>query len=306
MRILFAGTPDVAVASLDAIVAAGHEVVGVLTRADAPAGRGRKLIASPVSQRAQELGLPVFTPHKVADIHDELVALAPDLAPVVAYGQLIRAAELAIPHHGWINLHFSLLPRWRGAAPVQRAIMAGDTEIGAAVFRLVPELDAGPIYRTRTDAVSPTDNSDTVLTRLAHSGAELLVEAIAAVEAGEVPVPQPEVGITQAAKITVDDAFLDLSTSAVELDRLIRGCYPNPGAWTLFRGERFKVIAATPVSSAEPLAPGQLRVTKKSIELGTGTVALRLDTVQAAGKKPMAGPDWARGANITATDRMGS
>ncbi len=306
MRILFAGTPDVAVASLDAIVAAGHEVVGVLTRADAPAGRGRKLVASPVSQRAQELGLPVFTPHRVADIHDELVALAPDLAPVVAYGQLIRAAELAIPKQGWINLHFSLLPRWRGAAPVQRAIMAGDTEIGAAVFSLVPELDAGPIYRTLTDVVHPTDTSATVLTRMAQSGAKLLVDAIAAVAAGEKPVPQPETGIIHAAKITVEDAFLDLTASATELDRLIRGCYPNPGAWTTFRGERFKISAASLSPTALPLAPGQLRVTKKTLELGTGTVPLQLDTVQAAGKKPMAGSDWARGANITATDRMGA
>lgn len=305
MRILFGGTPDVAVPSLDAIVAAGHEVVGVLTRKDAPAGRGRKLVASPVSQRAQELGIPVFTPDRVADIHDELVALAPDVAPVVAYGQLIRERELAIPARGWINLHFSLLPRWRGAAPVQRAIMAGDEVTGAAVFQLVPELDAGPIYSTLTDQLAPTDTAGVVLERLARKGAQLLVETLAGIEAGARPIAQDEEGLTMAAKLSPAEMQLDLARPALELDRIVRGANPQPGAWTTFRGERLKLLLTSVPEQAEPLEPGQIRVTKKFVELGTGSTPLRVEQIQAAGKKPMRAADWARGISWHDDERMG-
>lgn len=306
MRILFAGTPAVAVPSLNALVDAGHDVVGVLTQADAPGKRGKKLVASPVAQRAAELGLETFKPTRARD--PEFVAQVADLAPeccaVVAYGQLISKPLLAIPRYGWLNLHFSLLPRWRGAAPVQRSIMAGDRTTGASVFELVPELDAGPVYATMTDELCADDTTDAVLERLALSGAGLLAAVIATLPDRGAPTPQPSEGITLAPKLSVEECRLDWTRPADELDRLIRGAHSNPGAWTTLRGERFKVALASPRAADGPadedLGPGELHATKRALWVGTGTQPLELVRVQAFGKKEMTGADWARGVSLEA------
>ena len=291
--------------SLDALVASEHEVVAVVTRPDAPSGRGKRLTASPVARRAEELELEVLKPQRPRDedFVARLTELDPDCCPVVAYGALLPQRVLDIPRHGFVNLHFSVLPRWRGAAPVQHAILAGDAETGATTFRLVLELDAGPTYGVVTETIGPTDTSGDLLTRLAYSGSALLVETLDAVEAQVEPVTQPDEGVTLAPKITVDDARVDWARSAVEIDRLVRGCSPAPGAWTTFRGERFKIVSAAPVEGA--LAPGVLQVGRREVLVGTGAGDLELGTVQAAGKRPMNATDWARGLGTSPDLRLG-
>lgn len=303
MRIVFAGTPEPAVPSLEALVAAGHDVIGVVTRPDAPAGRGKKLTASPVAKRAEELGLEVVKPvhPRNPEFVDWLTAKAPDACPVVAYGALVPQNVLDIPTHGWLNLHFSLLPAWRGAAPVQRSIMAGDTVTGASVFELVKELDAGPVYRTMTDQVGPLDTSADLLDRLAHSGAQLLVDVLADIEAGVTPTEQSTEGITLAPKITVEETQIDWALPAATIGAMVRGANPNPGAWTMLDGQRFKVWLATPATHDEALEAGQIVATKKQLLIGTGDGVLELLRVQAFGKKEMAGPDWARGMHEVPT-----
>jgi methionyl-tRNA formyltransferase len=306
VRIVFAGTPEVAVASLDALLASDHEVIAAITRPDAPRGRGRSLHPSPVGERAAELGLEVLKPAKPRD--EDFVArlseLAPDCCPVVAYGALLPQRILTIPRHGWVNLHFSLLPRWRGAAPVQHAILAGDTETGATTFQIVQELDAGPVYATVREAIRPTDTSGDLINRLAVAGAQLLVETLDAIEAGAEPTPQPSEGLTYAAKIGVEDAAIDWTRTTIDIDRLVRGTAPAPGAWTTFHGERFKINSATP-STERGLEPGALAVDKRSVRVGTGDGSLLLGEVRAQGKKPMAAADWARGVTISSGDRLG-
>ena len=307
MRVVFAGTPEPAVTALEAIVASRHELVGVVTRPDAPAGRGRKLVASPVAQYAEELGgVEILKPVKPSDPEflARLREIAPDCCPVVAYGGLLPQAALDIPRHGWINLHFSVLPAWRGAAPVQHSIIAGDDVAGASTFRIVKALDAGPVYGVLTEPIGPEDTSGDLLHRLAVSGSKLLVDTLDGIEAGVLEArEQPADGVTLAPKITVEDAELDLTAPAQRVDRLVRGCNPAPGAWTMFRGERLKVLAVRPTD--DELKPGELRATKSSVRVGTGSKAVELVTVQPQGKKPMAAPDWARGVRLTDEDRLG-
>lgn len=308
MRVVFAGTPEVSVTALKAIVASSHEVVAVVTRPDAPAGRGRKLVASPVAEYAEQLGIEVLKPVRPSDPEflARLTEIAPDCCPVVAYGGLLSQAALDIPTHGWINLHFSVLPAWRGAAPVQHAIIAGDDVTGATTFRIVKALDAGPVYGVLTEPIGPSDTAGDLLNRLAESGAKLLVDTLDGVEAGVLEArEQPADGVTIAPKITVDDAALDLTAPAQRVDRLVRGCNPSPGAWTTFRGERLKVLAVA-IKDEDDLKPGELRTTKSSVTVGTGSKALELVTVQPQGKKPMPAADWARGVRVTADDRLGS
>lgn len=307
MRVVFAGTPEVSVTALRAIVASGHELVAVVTRPDATAGRGRKLFASPVAQYAEELGVEVLKPVKPSDPEflARLTEIAPDCCPVVAYGGLLPQAALDIPPHGWINLHFSVLPAWRGAAPVQHSIISGDDVTGASTFRIVKALDAGPVYGVLTERIGPKDTSGDLLTRLAESGAKLLVDTLDGIEAGAlVAVEQPADGITLAPKINVEDAELDFTAPAQRVDRLVRGCNPAPGAWTTFRGERLKVLDVD-LTDLDDLKPGELRATKSNVEVGTGSKVLKLATVQPQGKKPMAAADWARGVRITAEDLLG-
>lgn len=282
--------------TLNHLIERGHDIVGVLTQPDAPTGRGRRLQPSHVSARAHALGLPVLAPERAADATDEIRALAPEIAVVVAYGQLLRPELLAVPTHGWINLHFSVLPRWRGAAPVQRAILAGDRHTGSTVFSLVPELDAGPVWAVSRTHIGERESAGELLGRLARDGGAVVDEAIGRIAAGESPVAQPADGVTHAAKLTPRDGHLDLGRPACELDRVIRGCTPAPGAWTTFRGERFKVLEAVPV--ALDARPGQLVATKNDLVVGTGNGGLRLLRVQAFGKKAMAGADWARGVSL--------
>lgn len=302
MRVVFAGTPEPALPTLEALVGSRHEVVGVVTRPDARTGRGRRLAASPVGTRAAELGIEVVKPAsaRAPEFVEWLTAAAPDLVVVVAYGALIPLAVLQIPPHGFVNVHFSLLPAWRGAAPVQRALMAGETHAGVTVFELVPELDAGPTYRARGEAVGEGDTAGSLLTRLADVGAELLLETLDAIEAGEQPVPQPDDGVSLAPKVQVDEARIDWGETSASITHLVRGTNPAPGAWTTLDGERFKVLAATPASVGVdgPLAPGELRATRRELLVGTGDGALDLTKVQPFGKKPMAGADWARGVQL--------
>ncbi|MFI9244262.1 methionyl-tRNA formyltransferase [Streptomyces sp. NPDC053086] len=309
MKLVFAGTPEVAVPALDALLASGrHEVAAVVTRPDAPAGRGRRLVASPVAERAEEAGIEVLKPLKPRDpeFQERLRQIAPDCCPVVAYGALLPKSALDIPAHGWVNLHFSLLPAWRGAAPVQHSIMAGDEITGASTFLIEEGLDSGPVYGTVTERIRPTDTSGDLLTRLAFAGAGLLAATMDGIEDGTLKaVPQPAEGITVAPKITVEDAQVDWATPALHVDRVVRGCTPAPGAWTTFRGERLKLIQVTPVPERTDLAPGRLAVGKNSVHVGTGSYAVELLWVQAQGKKPMRAADWARGTRITEGETLG-
>ncbi len=295
MRLVFAGTPDVAVPSLEALAASGHEVVGVITRPDAPAGRGRRLTASPVAAKAAELGLPVLKPAhpRDEDFQRQLRDLAPDVCPVVAYGALLPQSALDIPARGWVNLHFSLLPRWRGAAPVQRAIMAGDAETGTTCFRIVRALDAGPVYEVESIPM-PDETAGELLARLAVSGARQLVRVMDAIEGGAEPVPQAEEGVTVAAKLTSDEARVDFARTAAEVRNHIMGCSPDPGAWCELDGTRLKLYRAS-VADEVSAAPGQLVVTKRQVFAGTADGAVELLEVQAPGKRRMAAVDWARG-----------
>ncbi|MCF3100902.1 methionyl-tRNA formyltransferase [Streptomyces roseoverticillatus] len=309
MRLVFAGTPEVAVPALDALLASDrHEVVAVVTRPDAPAGRGRRLVASPVAERAEEAGIEVLKPARPRD-EDFLARLreiAPDCCPVVAYGALLPKAALDIPAHGWVNLHFSLLPAWRGAAPVQHSILAGDEVTGASTFLIEEGLDSGPVYGVVTEEVRPTDTSGDLLTRLAFAGSGLLAATMDGIEDGSLKaVPQPADGVSLAPKINVEDARIDWSAPALRVDRVVRGCAPAPGAWTLFRGERLKVMSAPPTPGRAGLAPGEIAATKNSVHVGTGSHAVELQWVQPQGKKPMKAADWARGVRIAAGERLG-
>ncbi|MFW6599665.1 methionyl-tRNA formyltransferase [Propionibacteriaceae bacterium Y2011] len=300
MRLVFAGTPEVALPSLEAVVASDHDVVAVITRPDAPAGRGRSLRPSPVGERAAELGLEVLKPTKPgdADAVARLTELRPDCCPVVAYGALVPQRVIDIPTHGWVNLHFSLLPRWRGAAPVQHAVMAGDAETGACTFSLVKAMDAGPVYDTITAPIDRDTTAGDLLESLAHDGAQLLVRTLDAIDAGTaVATDQPADGVTMAPKITVEDARVDWHRTAVEIDRQLRGCSPFPGGWTTFRDARFKINSARPTGGAA--APGKLIVAKSGVAVGTGDGLLELGTIQPQGKKAMAAADWARGVQFS-------
>ncbi|GHG52365.1 methionyl-tRNA formyltransferase [Flavimobilis marinus] len=304
MRLLFAGTPDVAVPTLDALVASPHEVAAVLTRADARAGRGRHLTPSPVRARAEELGIEVITGSPSdPEVQDRLRALDVDCAPVVAYGQLLRPDALEIPRLGWVNLHFSLLPAWRGAAPVQRAIMAGDEVTGATTFLIEAGLDTGPVLGTLTETIRPRDTSGDLLDRLALAGAPLMVATMDALETGQLtPVQQSADGVSHAAKITADDARVRWEHPALAVDRQVRGCTPAPGAWTtLPDGARLGLGPVTVVDdpAAAPLAPGEIRVTKRDVVVGVAGGAVRLGDVAPVGKKHMPAADWARGARLT-------
>jgi len=284
MRLVFAGTPATAVPSLQALLASEkHEVVAVLTRPHARAGRGRHEAASPVEQVAAAAGVRVLTPARPSDpdFLDQLVELRPDCCPVVAYGALIPGAALAIPQHGWVNLHFSLLPAWRGAAPVQHAILHGDEITGASTFQIETGLDTGPVYGIVTEKIRPNDTAGELLERLSHSGADLLLATMDGIADGSLDArPQPADGVSVAAKITVDDARVDWSAPAVHIDRLVRACTPAPGAWTLFRGERLKLGPVRLAAGRSELAPGEIAVNKNTVRVGTGSHEIELGEVQ--------------------------
>src|ERR1700691_3918628 len=329
MRLVFAGTPEASLPALRALVTSRHTVAAVVTRPDAPAGRGRRLVASPVAELAAELGIEALKPDRPRDpsFLDRLRAIAPDCCPVVAYGALLPQSALDIPAHGWVNLHFSVLPAWRGAAPVQHAVLRGDDITGASTFQIVKELDAGPVYGTLTEPVRPADTSSDLLDRLSVAGAQLLVAALHGSEDGTVlALPQPTDGISFAPKLTPDDARVDWKMPAHLIDRQIRGCTPDPGAWTDFESTRLKLWPVTltrppaPAGSAHAapgadavadgappvaVAPGQLRVERAAVYVGAGTVAVRLGDVQPQGKRRMPAADWARGLHADAAITLG-
>ena len=296
MRVVFAGTPEPALPSLEAIAGSRHDLVGVVTRPDAPAGRGRRLTPSPVAQRAEELGVPVLKPDHPRDpeFQDALRALEPDCCPVVAYGAMLPQSALDIPPHGWVNLHFSCLPAWRGAAPVQHALWAGDEVTGATTFRIVKALDAGPTFGVMTERIRPTDTAGDLLGRLAEGGAGLLLATLDGIEDGALEArEQPVDGTSLAPKITVEDAHVDWSEPAERVDRRIRACTPAPGAWTTYEEQRVKL---GPVSlTAEQLTPGEVLIGRSEVLVGTGTTAVRLGDVKAFGSRQMPAADWARG-----------
>ena len=315
MRLVFAGTPEVAVTSLRALLASRHEVAAVVTRPDAPAGRGRRVEPSPVATLARSEGLEVLTPARPREpvFLDRLREIAPDCCPVTAYGALLPQSALDVPRHGWVNLHFSLLPAWRGAAPVQHAVLHGDEITGATTFSLVAEMDAGPVYGVVTEPIQPADTSGDLLARLATSGSQLLVATLDGIEDGTLrAVPQPADGVSFAPKITPADARVDWKLPAHIIDRVIRGCTPEPGAWTEYAGERVKlwpVTLAGGSASGDPasdelagLPAGELRIARGAVHVGTGSAPVRLGDVQPPGKRRMPAADWARGLRAGAGD----
>jgi len=307
VRVLFAGTPAAAVPSLRALAASDHEVVAVLTRPDAPAGRGRALQPSAVHVAADELGLEVLAPARLRDeaFRARLAELDVDVAAVVAYGALVPPDLLAAVPHGWVNLHFSLLPAWRGAAPVQHAIIAGDEVTGATTFRLEVGLDTGPVFGLLTEAVRPRDTAGDLLARLGDAGAGLLVRTLDGIADGTlVAVPQPADGVSLAPKLTPDDAAVRWDHPAVAVDRRVRGCTPDPGAWTTLPDGSRLVLGPVTVTD-EVLAPGLVAAGKRDVLVGTATTAVRLGEVTATGKRTMPAADWARGARLAAGTVLG-
>jgi methionyl-tRNA formyltransferase len=302
MRLVFAGTPAAAVVCLDALLSSRHEVAAVVTRPDAPAGRGRRIGPSPVAERAAAAGVEVLKPARPRDPEfvTRLREIAPDCCPVTAYGALIPQQVLDIPARGWVNLHFSLLPAWRGAAPVQHAIWHGDEVTGATTFRLVRELDAGPTFGLLTEPIAESDTAGSLLERLSVAGAGLLVTTLDMIESGEIEArPQPADGVSLAPKVTTADAEVSWKLAALAVSRLIRACTPAPGAWTTLDGARIKLGPVQAAGSADPphppLAPGELRVLRDRVLVGTGTQPVQLSEVQADGKRRMPAADWARG-----------
>ncbi|HST67218.1 MAG TPA: methionyl-tRNA formyltransferase, partial [Mycobacteriales bacterium] len=307
MRLVFAGTPAPALPSLRALLGSRHEVVAVVTRPDAPAGRGRHERRSPVAVLAAEAGVPVLTPARPREpaFLAELAELRPDCCPVVAYGALVPRVALDIPKHGWVNLHFSLLPAWRGAAPVQAALLHGDEVTGASTFLLEEGLDTGPVYGVVTETVGPADTAGTLLERLSVSGAGLLVATLDGIEDGTlVPRPQPGEGVSLAPKVAVEDAEVDWSAPALRVDRQVRACTPAPGAWSPLGAERLK-LGPVRVTDEPALPPGERRVTKNRVLVGTGTAPVELGEVQAPGKRAMPAADWARGTRPAPGTRLG-
>jgi methionyl-tRNA formyltransferase len=306
VRLLFAGTPEVARPALQALLEHPvHEVVAVLTRPDARAGRGRTLQPSPVAELAAAHGVETLKPMKPSepDFLQRLAELEIDCAPVVAYGALLREPALSLPKHGWVNLHFSVLPAWRGAAPVQHAVLHGDDYTGAATFQIGPGLDDGPVFGVLTERIRPNDTSGDLLARLAEAGAPLLVATLDGIADGSIQAqPQPSNGVSVAPKLTVADGQLRFDQPAVAVDRRARACTPDPGAWTTFRGQRLKLGPVT--LTDQRLGVGVLSLSKDGVLAGTATTAVRLGTVQPPGKRPMPAQDWARGARLAEGDRL--
>ncbi|EFV14900.1 methionyl-tRNA formyltransferase [Segniliparus rugosus] len=303
MRLVFAGSPEVAAVSLAKILDEGkHEVLAVVTRPPARSGRGLARKPSPVGALAEERGVPVLAPTSAKDpqFQEALRELAPDCAPIVGYGALIPPALLAVPKHGWVNVHFSLLPAWRGAAPAQAAIAAGDEITGVSTFLLEEGLDTGPVFGQATERIRDTDTGGALLDRLAESGAQLLATTLAGIEAGALaPVPQAEDGASYASKISAADARVRWDLPSHVVDRRIRAMTPAPGAWTLLHDKRLKLGPLAKAQEAvSELGPGELRATKSAVYVGTGSEPLVLGEVRPEGKGPMRATDWARGARL--------
>jgi methionyl-tRNA formyltransferase len=301
LSLVFAGSPAAAVPSLALIGASGHRIGAVITREDSAQGRRRVVTPTPVADEAERQGIPVIKANRLAGPATEAVReLAPDLGVIVAYGGLVREPLLSVPRLGWINLHFSLLPRWRGAAPVQQAIIAGDDITGASVFQLVDELDAGPVFGQLTQPIGAVETAGHLLGSLAESGAQLLLRVIDGLADGTAAAV-PQVGdVTLAPKLTIDDGRIDWSQHAPTVNNLIRGVTPEPGAFTTVDGMRLKILDAAIARDAPSRPPGELALEGRRLVVGTGSQPLELGIVQPAGKKAMAATDWWRGLSSAA------
>lgn len=296
LRLAFMGTPDFAVPCLKALIDAGHEVVAVYAQPPRPAGRGQKPRPTPVAAFAESRGIPVHTPLtlKSAEEQEKFRALGLDAAVVVAYGLILPPEILEAPRLGCVNVHASLLPRWRGAAPIQRAIEAGDPETGVTIMAMDAGLDTGPMILKRATPITPEDNAQTLHDRLSAMGAELILPALAGLADGSItPEPQPEDGVTYARKIDKAEARIDWSRPAAELDRQIRAFAPFPGAWFGHEGKRIKVLRATPLERASTATPGT--ITEEPLVVACGEGALRLDVLQREGKSAMEAEAMLRG-----------
>lgn len=302
LSIVFAGSPSAAVPSLRSVASSRHRVSAVLTRDDSEQGRRRVLTPTPIAAEADRLGLPVIRANRlVGPATDEIVALRPDLGVIVAYGGLVREPLLSAPRHGWINLHFSLLPRWRGAAPVQHAIIAGDEVSGCTVFHLVAELDAGDVIARRQHPIGALQTAGQLLDALAEDGAALLLDAIDSI-AGGTALPVPQSGtVTLAPKLTLDDARIRWGESAHAVYNRIRAVTPEPGAFTVVDGQRLKVLGAAISRESGMLPIGAIALHYGRLLVGTGSDPIELLRVQPAGKTPMAAGAWWRGRPVGAT-----
>ncbi|MFP7365693.1 methionyl-tRNA formyltransferase [Corynebacterium callunae] len=305
MRLVFAGTPEPAVVALQKLIDSEHEVVAVLTQPDARRGRGRTLHPSAVAELAAQHGIEVLKPATLKadsadgqEVRKRLQELAPDCLPVVAFGQLITKDLLDVAPHGWVNLHFSLLPAWRGAAPVQAAIREGDQLTGATTFRIDEGLDTGEILAVLKEEIRSTDTADDLLERLAYVGGDLLVETMTGLENGTI-TPMAQVGeASYAAKISTEDARIDWTQPAEVIDRHIRAHTPAPGAWTTLVDARLKVAPIKLSGEAPVLAPGEISASKSAVFVGTGSSAVEVVEIQPPGKKMMKAADWARGVHL--------
>lgn len=296
LRLVFAGSPEAAVPSLDALAASTHEIAAVLTREDSPQGRRGVLTPTPIALEADRLGLPVIKANRLAgDATEEVSARAPDLGVIVAYGALVREPLLSIPRLGWINLHFSLLPRWRGAAPVQRAIMAGDDITGASVFQLVEELDAGDVYGRVTESIGRHQTAGSLLASLAESGAQLLARVVDALDEGTARA-EPQVGdVTLAPKLTLADGEIDWTLPAEVVSARIRGVTPEPGAFTTVDDSRLKILDAAIARDLPRRSAGEFSLEGRRVVVGTSSEPIELLSVHPAGRKAMDAASWWRG-----------
>lgn len=295
MKLVFAGTPAVALPTLD-LLARHHEIVAAVTREDSPQGRKRVLTPSPVAVRASELGVRTIRANRLDDtVTSQVAELQPDLGVIVAYGGLVRSPLLETPRLGWINLHFSLLPRWRGAAPVQWSIMSGDADGGATVFQLVRALDAGSIFDSIVRPIGAHETSGHLLEALSHDGAALTLKVVDALAAGTARSVEQHGEATLAPKITLEHARIDFTAELDTVFRRIRATTPEPGAFTVVDGLRVKILQAAPTYDAAPLRPGELAGDGSRVLIGTATSPLELLRVQPAGKKAMQAADWWRG-----------
>jgi methionyl-tRNA formyltransferase len=301
MRVIFMGTPAFAVPVLDALIDAGHEIAAVYCQPPRPAGRGQKPRPSPVAARAEALGLSVRMPVSLKEAAEqrEFAALVADVAVVVAYGLILPQAVLDAPRLGCLNIHASLLPRWRGAAPIHRAILAGDAETGVAIMRMEAGLDTGPVLLHEAVMIGAQETTGALHDRLSGLGARLIVEALDRLETLR-PVPQAQAGVTYAAKIDKAEARVDWRRPAVEVDRLIRGLAPFPGAWCEMGGERVKLLGSCLAEGAG--APGE--VLDDALAVGCGTGAVRLLRLQRAGRAAQDGPEFLRGMTVRRGARL--
>jgi methionyl-tRNA formyltransferase len=302
MRLGVAATPEVALPTLNWIKTSGHTLVRVISQPDKPSGRGQEMNSLPVNQWAKLNSIELVNPTTVGDINNALLDL--DLLITIGYGRILPRATLSIPKFGCINLHFSLLPKYRGAAPVQRAIQAGETESGVTVFALDPGMDTGPIYSSITVPIPPTMRSYELLEQLSVVGVEAVKDALIAIESGVAPVPQTGEA-SMAAKINREEAKLDWNSTAHALINKIRGFYPQPQAWTIFRGQPLKISLAKISESDLILQPGELRVVGNECFIGTNDAVLVLQRLTPAGKKEISALDWSRGARFESSERCG-